>query len=218
MMCYCNHCLKLIVAAKEAPYICDQCPGDSFYVCNQCITLMPTHHPSMHTFSKKISNSVMSQIVHDLEHLDITCDQCGQEHFNGIRYQCQKCEPSYNLCEQCIGKTHYHHKFKIIPNPSLLANNKYNLAKRAMRVIATSSNARDSLTGWTKTDAEAVIQDAERDQAAYQTRLQTIVANIEAQKMQAALLSLQVSEYQLQCANEVAETLAGHSRIIYGWR
>ena len=76
---------------------------------------------------------------------------------------------------------HNHHQFKIIPHPYLLASNKSKLAKRAMDVIARNSYVRDPLTGWTKTDAKTIIEEAERDQHTYHTRQDAIVAEMREQ-------------------------------------
>lgn len=89
----------------EPSFECQQCPG-GFGVCVQCMPLMTTHHPSMHTFSKQ-PLSYYKKIAHDLYHLDITCDGCLREGFNGKRYQCEECPTSYDLCEYCFGKKTY---------------------------------------------------------------------------------------------------------------
>ena len=166
----------MFVCGQDAFFICEQCPGD-FSVCDQCISLMPHHHPPMHTFSKGTSNSEYLKHAHDLKHHFITCNECQRESFDGVRYQCEQCESDYDLCEQCIGTAHQHHTFKIIQNPSLRAGNNSILAGRVLEVIAKNTDAqkttwRDPITGWTKADAENMVKQSEKEKEAYNARKQ----------------------------------------------
>ena len=175
---YCSHCLKTFVCGKDAFFNCQQCPDD-FGVCDQCISLMPHEHPPMHIFAKGMSDSAYLKHAHDLTHPFITCQECQRDSFDGIRYQCEQCESSYDLCEQCIGKTHQHHTFKMIQNPSLRAGNNSILARRILEVVAKNTDAQnvnwhDPITGWTKADAENMIKQAKNEMEAYDTRKQEI--------------------------------------------
>ena len=143
----------------------------------------------MHTFSKGVSHREALKLSHDLEHLGVSCDGCQKEHFNGIRYHCTQCEPSYDLCENCFGKKHKQHTFKIIPNPLLRAGNNEVLAKRALDVIARKGVAqnpewRDPLTGWTKRNAEDTVKQSQQEQASYNELMQSIINRIEADTKQ----------------------------------
>ncbi|CAF2947018.1 unnamed protein product, partial [Rotaria sp. Silwood2] len=173
---YCYHCNRVVAMDKEPSFQCQQCPND-FGVCAQCMPLMTTHHPSMHTFSQK-PFSHWTKIAHDMYHLDIKCDGCSMNGFNGKRYQCQQCPPSYDLCENCFGKKHTHHELKYIQNPLLHSANQQSLGLRTLALAKSNgrnnTNWRDPLTGWTKSDAELVIQQAKREQENYENRLQQI--------------------------------------------
>jgi hypothetical protein len=88
------------------------------------------------------------------------------------------------LCENCVGKKHKQHTFKIFPNPMLRANNNEMLAKRALDVIARKGVAqnpewRDPLTGWTKRDAEHMIKQSQQEQASYDALMQSIINRIQ---------------------------------------
>ncbi|CAF1276954.1 unnamed protein product [Rotaria sordida] len=175
---YCDHCLKVLVCGKDIIFNCDQCPNN-FCICNQCLSLMPNQHPSMHTFSKGTSPSELLQRAHDLEHFDVICDRCRRHNFNGIRHHCEQCQSNYDLCEKCIDTIHKHHTFKIMPNSFLHAHNNSMLAKRTLDAIAKNTDTqnltwRDPITGWTKSDAENMIQQAQKEQEAYITQLQNI--------------------------------------------
>ncbi|CAF4030015.1 unnamed protein product, partial [Rotaria sp. Silwood1] len=175
---YCDHCLKVLASGKDRIIGCDQCPND-FCVCDQCISLMPHQHPSMHTFSNRMSQKERLQRAHDLEHLGIICNNCRGEKFYGIRYHCERCEPSYDLCEKCINTVHKDHTFKIIPNPFLRAHNLSILARRTLDVIARKNNIhdhtwRDPITGWTKLDAENMVKQSQKEQDEYNTQLENI--------------------------------------------
>jgi hypothetical protein len=166
----------LVIFDKEQSFQCQQCPNN-FEICAKCMPLMKAHHPSMHTFSQKPLN-YWATLVHDLYHLDITCDGCLREGFNGKRYQCQECPPSYDLCENCFGKKHTHHKLKYIQNPVLYATNHGGLAERALKLASinggNNTNWRDPLTGWTKSDAELITQQKDQAYQNYNQRKQQI--------------------------------------------
>ncbi|CAF1483953.1 unnamed protein product [Adineta ricciae] len=175
---YCYHCYSIIVADKEPTFQCQQCPN-FFEVCIQCIILMDTQHSSTHTFLKQ-SLSYWKNIAHNMYHLDIICDGCSRIGFNGKRYQCEECSPNYDLCENCFGKVHTHHKLKYIQNPLLHSLNQETLSRRTLALAERNGknnrNRRDSLTGWTKSDAELVIQQAKQEKDNYNNRLQRIRA------------------------------------------
>lgn len=121
---------------------------------------MPTEHPGQHTFSKrKKSNSVG-------QHFGITCDGCQQKDISGLRYQCQQCDQSYDLCPTCFEKSKTihdkSHKFQLIQDPLIRSNNRKLLARRALEYFCqpnTSKNTlRDPLSGWTRNDATKIIE------------------------------------------------------------
>lgn len=171
----------MLTADKEPHFRCQQCPN-GFSVCAECMPLMSTHHPSIHTFSKQPLNYWV-KITHDMCHLDIICDACSKKGFNGKRYQCEECPPSYDLCEDCFGKEHTHHKLNYIQNPLLHSSNQESLGERTLALAKknghNSADWRDPLTGWTKSDAELVIEQAKRERENYQNRLKKIQQHAE---------------------------------------
>ncbi|UJR18992.1 hypothetical protein I4U23_022122 [Adineta vaga] len=173
---YCYHCYSIIVADKEPTFQCQQCPN-FFEVCIQCIPLMDTQHSSIHTFSKQ-PLIYWKNMAHNMYHLDIICDGCSRTGFNGKRFQCEECSPTYDLCENCFGKTHTHHKLKYIQNPLLHSINRETLSQRTLALAEKNGknnrNWRDPLTGWTKLDAELVMQQAKQEKDNYNNRLQQI--------------------------------------------
>ncbi|CAF1151174.1 unnamed protein product [Adineta steineri] len=173
---YCGQCSRLVILDREITFQCNQCPN-GFGICAECLPLMDTHHPAVHTFSKQ-PLSHYTNLTHDIYHLDIICNGCSRNGFNGKRYQCEQCPPSYDLCENCFGKEHTHHHLKYIQNPLLHAGNKQVLGLRTVAVAKTNggddTNWRDPLTGWTKSDAELVIQQAQQGIDNYNNRLQQI--------------------------------------------
>ncbi|CAF1153399.1 unnamed protein product [Adineta steineri] len=172
---YCDHCYRMIFTDRETSFQCEQCPN--FLVCAKCMPLMNTH-PAVHTFSKQPLGHY-TKFVHDLYHLDIKCDGCSTNGFYGKRYQCEQCPPSYDLCENCFGKEHTHHHLKYIQNPFLHAMNQEMLGLRTLTLAKTNggddTSWRDPLTGWTKSDAELVIQQAQQGIDNYSNRLQQIL-------------------------------------------
>jgi hypothetical protein len=215
LLAYCDHCLKILFQGKDELLMCEQCPAAAggYGVCDECITLMPLHHPSMHTFSKTTSNSEALKKAHDLPHLNITCNSCSKKDFEGIRYHCKTCEPSFDLCEDCFNKTHEHHTFKIIPHPYLLAGNKGLLAQRSIAVIGASSDTRDSLTGWTKKDAETILEETKLFRQTYQTEFQAI----KQLKRQQAQMELQFRMQNLRDIQSLVVPLSG-SVVYHAWR
>ena len=202
-MTYCGHCLRVVALRTEPTYQCQQCPNE-FGVCAKCMPLMATNHPSMHTFSKQ-PLSYYKTMAHDLFHLDIKCDGCSLVGFNGNRYQCEEYPLSYDLCENCFGKKHTHHKLKYIQNPFLNASNRSNLAQRAVALANTTGgndiNWRDPLTGWTKADANLIIQQATRESENQTQRLQQILkknADIVEEERRIARQQLADTERRLQ--------------------
>ncbi|CAF1629621.1 unnamed protein product [Rotaria magnacalcarata] len=197
---------------KEPSFQCQQCPNSSFGICVRCMPLMTTKHPSVYAFSKQ-PLSYWAKMAHDLYHLDITCDGCSKQAFNGKRYQCEECSPSYDLCENCFGKKDTEHKLKYIKNPLLHSANQENLGKRVLisadRNGGNNTNWRDPLTGWTKSDAEEVIKQAIKEKENYNNRLQQILKNSEERSkelLQHSQLMLYESYRRLQ------DTMADSSR------
>ncbi|CAF1413939.1 unnamed protein product [Rotaria magnacalcarata] len=212
LLSYCSHCNCLVVMDKEPSFQCQQCPNSSFGICVRCMPLMTTKHPSVYAFSKQ-PLSYWAKMAHDLYHLDITCDGCSKQAFNGKRYQCEECSPSYDLCENCFGKKDTEHKLKYIKNPLLHSANQENLGKRVLisadRNGGNNTNWRDPLTGWTKSDAEEVIKQAIKEKENYNNRLQQILKNSEERSkelLQHSQLMLYESYRRLQ------DTMADSSR------
>ncbi|CAF3404544.1 unnamed protein product [Rotaria socialis] len=203
---FCSHCNCVVAMDKEPSFQCQQCPNSSFGVCARCMPLMTTQHPPVHTFSKQPS-SYWAKIAHDMYHLDITCDGCSKQTFNGKRYQCEECSPSYDLCENCFGEKHTEHKLKYIKNPLLHSINQETLGKRTLisadRNGGSNTNWRDPLTGWTKSDAEEVIKQAIKEKENYNNRSQQILKKREEQAQELLQHSQQMlydSERRLQDA------------------
>ncbi len=171
---FCDHCYRFF-GSEDTVFECQQCPIN-FTVCSQCYPLMSTHHPSVHTFSKILSADVTAKIISNFYHIGISCDGCSIKSFNGRRYQCEQCPSSYDLCENCFGKEHTHHKFKYIQHPALHASNQNILGLRTLALAEknVNNNWRDPLTGWTKSDAKQVIQQGEQEQQNYENQLQQI--------------------------------------------
>ncbi|CAF0934473.1 unnamed protein product [Adineta steineri] len=171
LLAYCTHCYRIFSVEKETGVQYQQ--GLDYDVCDQCVTVMKTLHPSVHTFSKIPSVEPLAKLVHDYYHLDITCNGCSLKSFNGKRYQCGECSPTYNLCENCFGKKHTHHKFKYIQNPTLCAQNQQTLAIRTLSLVEKNSdcNWRDSITGWTKSDAEKILKQGKKIVQIYEKKI-----------------------------------------------
>ncbi|CAF1418477.1 unnamed protein product [Adineta ricciae] len=175
----CSHCQRIVSMNKEPSFQCEQCP-QGFGVCAECKPLMATHHPSAHVFSQKPLDH-WAREAYGYFHLDVKCDSCSARHFNGNRRQCEECPVTYDLCDKCFGKKHIEHQMKYIQNPLLYNNNRRALARRTIALAEKSNdgdlNWRDSSTGWTKSDAELVDQQAKQEQANYYNRLQQIRDN-----------------------------------------
>ena len=139
-------------------YSCEQCPD--FAVCEKCIQLMSTYHPTQHRFNQNAPNHITGQ------HFGVTCDGCKGKNLSGIRYQCKQCESSYDLCSKCFQKAktihNESHSFQYYQDPFVRYNNSKLLAERTLALFRqqniTSNNQRDLFTGWTKTDAEKIVQ------------------------------------------------------------
>lgn len=156
---YCDHCLDILYVNKQTIYACDQCP--SFVACEKCVNLVSASHPTQHTFTKsKVSNDVVGR------HIGITCDGCKERNIRSLRYQCEQCEKSYDLCYECFRQSkkihNASHTFKFIQDPLIRSSNRQVLAQRAIDWLARQKTlniiAREPVTGWTKNDAEQVIQ------------------------------------------------------------
>ncbi|CAF1531092.1 unnamed protein product [Adineta ricciae] len=177
----CSHCYRIVIMDKEPSFQCQQCPA-GFGVCAQCMPLMKILHPSPHTFSQE-PLSYWTKQIHDFYHLDVKCNGCSMEHFNGNRYQCSQCQSSFNLCENCFKTKHAEHKMKYIQNPFSISINRLSLARRILGLTKKNGERnpdwRDPLTGWTKSDAELVDQQAKKEQENYYNRLQQIEKKIE---------------------------------------
>ena len=203
----CDHCYCVIAMDKQPIFECQQCPN-GFCVCARCMPLMSTHHPSVHTFSQQPLNH-WAKIVHDMYHLGIKCDGCSLDGYNGKRYQCEECPPSYDLCENCFGQKHTQHKFRYIQNPLLHGSNQWILGQRSLELAKkygnNNSDWRDPLTGWTRSDAELVIQQANQETNNYHTRLQEIEkknAEYAEEERRIARQQLVDSERRLQDSND----------------
>ncbi len=48
-------------------------------------------------------------------HQGVQCDGCGTNPMTGVRYKCRSC-PNYDLCRNCYGTRHLHHKFLVMSN------------------------------------------------------------------------------------------------------
>ena len=48
-------------------------------------------------------------------HQRVQCDGCGANPMTGVRYKCRTC-PNYDLCRNCYGTRHLHHKFLVMSN------------------------------------------------------------------------------------------------------
>ncbi|CAF1328213.1 unnamed protein product [Adineta ricciae] len=55
-----------------------------------------------------------------------------------------------------------------------LAVNKSLLARRFIAVLKATSDARDPLTGWTRKDAEMILQETKQFQQTYETNMETL--------------------------------------------
>ncbi|CAF1129281.1 unnamed protein product [Rotaria sordida] len=159
---YCEHCLTILHPNKDRYYSCQQCPN-GFDICTKCINLMKTEHAPQHTFKK--DNYSMDE--HMLMHYNTSCDGCKTVNFKGIRYQCDECRQSYDLCESCYHKAnelHPNHEFKIVQSPWLQLSNRILLARRAIQVLKKFPNQQyDPLTGYTLQDAQQVKEQEEKN-------------------------------------------------------
>ncbi|UJR21804.1 hypothetical protein I4U23_024882 [Adineta vaga] len=207
---YCNHCLKVIVGNKDEIYTCNQCTNDTFNVCKQCMPSMTKYHTPTHTFSKKITNSELVQLASNLNHLNTKCNSCLQKNFKGIRYHTKSSDLPGDVCQHCVEKTYKQQPIKIIPHPFLLATNKYSLAKRAIKVIDQYSHPSDPLTGWTRSDAETIIEKSLREQTSYRKYLSEILAKREALTNHETDLDWKTAKFGLDLMSHM-----GDSRVIY---
>ncbi|CAF1282330.1 unnamed protein product [Rotaria sordida] len=173
---YCRYCHRIFNSVKVTFFKCEQCPSP-FGLCNECLPQARSFHPSVHKFLKLPSGDNMLRLLQNYGHLDVICDGCSTSSFTGTRYQCEECVPSFDLCDNCFGKKHTHHRFKIVPNSLVHALNQQELAQRALDLASLNNDPqwRDSITGWTKVDAERVLEQANADEKAYKTRLDEIV-------------------------------------------
>ncbi|CAF3032752.1 unnamed protein product, partial [Rotaria sp. Silwood2] len=157
---YCEHCLNILHPNKDRYYSCEQCPS-SFDICMKCINLMKTEHAPQHSFKK--DNYSMNEAM--MIHYNTSCDGCKTVNFKGIRYQCDECRESYDLCESCYQKRnnlHPNHNFKIVQSPLLRLNNRILLARRAIQVFKQFPNLQyDPVTGYTLNDAQQVKEQEE---------------------------------------------------------
>ncbi|CAF3232468.1 unnamed protein product [Rotaria sp. Silwood2] len=168
----CQHCFNLIYPSQDRYYLCQQCPN-GFEVCTKCINLMKTKHSPQHTFKK--DNYSLDE--HMIIHYNTLCDGCKAENFKGIRYHCDECRASYDLCKSCYqnaNKLHPNHKFTIVQAPLLRINNYLLLAKRAIEVCQRFPNLQyDPLTGYSLKDAQQVKDKEENNlNQFWQQRLQ----------------------------------------------
>ncbi|CAM4984449.1 unnamed protein product [Rotaria socialis] len=95
------------------------------------------------------SYSSLQRTIASLEHLDVICDGCSMAPLKGIRYQCEQCVPIFDLCDNCLRKSHTHHTLKIIPHALLHSVNQKALAQRTI-ILANLNGVpkwRDPLTG-----------------------------------------------------------------------
>ncbi|CAF4484768.1 unnamed protein product, partial [Rotaria sp. Silwood2] len=192
---YCEHCLNLLYPNKDRYYSCQQCPN-GFDVCTKCINLMKTEHAPQHTFKK--DNYSLDE--HMIIHYNTLCDGCKAENFKGIRYHCDECRESYNLCESCYqnaNKLHPNHKFTIVQAPLLRINNYMLLAARATKVLEKFPDLQyDPVTGYSLIDAQQVkAQEEKNSDQFWQQRLQ------EAKRAQE--LQRQINKIQLQSAQNI---------------
>jgi len=167
----------------------------------------------VHTFSKISRANIIANNIINLNHLGISCDGCSKQSFNGRRYQCEECPSSYDLCENCYGEKHTHHKFKYIQHPALHAKNQHMLGLRTLMLAEKNSNNnwRDPLTGWTKSDAEQIIQQAKQEQQNYEKRFQENMDELRVGNLQAQM-NLQRSQMNLQ------QTIHdSYHRMAWGW-
>ena len=120
---------------------------------------MSIEHPSQHKFNK------VKKYKSGGQHFGITCDGCQNGVIIGPRYHCQQCK-DYDLglgCFQRAKTIHSEsHTFSLIPDPVIRCSNRLLLAQRALewftRQNSSNNNQREPLTGWTKKDAEQIIQ------------------------------------------------------------
>lgn len=153
---------------------------------------MPTQHPSVHTFSKVIASEWNAHIISGYNHLNVSCDNCSKESFSGRRYVCEQCPPTYDLCEKCYGKTHTDHTFKYVQHPALRASNLKLLAMRTLMLAEQNGNNynknwRDPSTGWTKSDAEQIIEEAKQQKKSYDKRVENEMEDLRALTLQAKM-------------------------------
>ena len=169
---YCDHCLDIVWENKQVSYCCKECPN--FVVCEKCIKLMSIHHPTQHRFTKNLP-------VHTTgKHFGVTCNGCNEENISGLRYQCIQCKPSYDLCLKCFqkGNTIHNksHTYRFYRDPLLRSSNQQLLAQRTLALFhrqkIISNDQRDPFTGWTKIDAEQIIQRENQVFQDYKQRLQ----------------------------------------------
>ncbi|CAF1550390.1 unnamed protein product [Adineta ricciae] len=201
---YCNHCLKVIVGGKDEFFTCNQCTHDMFNVCKQCMPLMSKHHPSTHTFSKKITNGELVQLASNLTHLDTRCSCCSETDFKGTRFSMSTNNSVCDVCQRCADKTG-RQLLKIIPHPFILSTNKYLLAKRAIQIIKKFSQSNDPLTGWTQPYAQVVIEKSVREHIPYQKYLLTIVKTKENKRNRETDLDYKTAKFGLRIMSQMTD-------------
>lgn len=106
-------------------------------------------------------------IEHPRQHIGVMCDNCREENICGPRYQCEQYHPGYDLCSKSFEnkrKTHNKlHTFRLMQDPPIVrSNNRELLAKRIVELFRRQNiidnDQRDPLTGWSKNDAEKIIE------------------------------------------------------------
>ncbi|CAF1551509.1 unnamed protein product [Adineta ricciae] len=201
---YCNHCLKVMVGSKDEFFTCNQCTHDMFNVCKQCMPLMSKHHPSTHTFSKKITNGELAQLASNLTHIDTKCSYCSETDFKGTRFSTSTNNSVCDVCQRCADKTD-RQLLKIVPHPFILSTNKYLLAKRAIQIIKKFSQSNDPLTGWTQPYAQVVIEKSVREHIPYQKYLLTIVKTKENKRNRETDLDYKTAKFGLRIMSQMTD-------------
>ncbi|UJR17979.1 hypothetical protein I4U23_004879 [Adineta vaga] len=168
----CSSCGQSINIASndEEYYKCQQCAHH--HVCKKCLQ-SPVNKESNHQFKKilptisKVQDSMTStnsqplSIFRNNDYLlfYITyCDHCLNVLYvnKQVIYTCDQC-PSFVACEKCVNLVTTQH-----PDPLIRSSNRQVLARRTVdwfaRQKTSNVNQREPITGWTKNDAEQIIQ------------------------------------------------------------
>ena len=174
-------------------------------MCNQCVRQASSFHPPVHTWSELPTGDETLRHIASFENQGVQCDGCLMAPLKGTRHQCQKCVPSFDLCDSCFGKLHTHHTFRIIQHPILYRSNQLTLARRTISLSELNQDPkwRDPVTGWTKADAKCIWEEAEQE--AKQAKVDVLKRLADERQISTMAVNKIISFYQRQSEQDLQD-------------